>query len=380
MADPFAFRLRAYSAVHFEFDQQLALAWPDASAILISEYTGGVDGRAYPITLLGEIRGPADSLEDVQTRLATALANVLPIIALAGNAAIADPLPVGAYGLDLTEPQPFTWYRTPPATAWFPPGERRIAPDVVQSLMGAVGHHPENELLHRAIEDYRRALEHWIPEQKLMSGEFLFIAAETLSRCLIESRAAAKGITPNNLARLEQATGPDQLRGRILRDEVFAGDDAAWGALREASDGFEHGYMAVDQVRRSMEAVLERGFGLVRRALIDASDPDLEAKETLLSHDYDQPRGLVPAIHIVRGTISRKDPDQPPAEMGLELDLEWRSTEIVASRTESGKLRLEMPSNIEVTGLPANTQLRVEGAGIRAAHISEAELPDSETE
>lgn len=30
---------------------------------------------------------------------------------------------------------------------------------------------------------------HWMPEERLLGGEFLFIAAETLSRFLVESRA-----------------------------------------------------------------------------------------------------------------------------------------------------------------------------------------------
>jgi hypothetical protein len=37
-------------------------------------------------------------------------------------------------------------------------------------------------------ESYRRAVGHWVPEERLLAGEFLAIAAETLSRFLIESR------------------------------------------------------------------------------------------------------------------------------------------------------------------------------------------------
>jgi hypothetical protein len=62
--------------------------------------------------------------------------------------------------------------------------------------MAAVGHHGQSELLLRAMESYRRALMYWVPESRLLAGEFLFIAAETLSRFLIESGAAERGISP----------------------------------------------------------------------------------------------------------------------------------------------------------------------------------------
>jgi hypothetical protein len=93
--------MRAYAAAHFDFDDALQIAWPDADAILQSEYTGGDDGRAYAVTLHGEIRGPGDSLAEAEPRLSGALAAAFPLIAVAANAAIADPLPIASHGLDL---------------------------------------------------------------------------------------------------------------------------------------------------------------------------------------------------------------------------------------------------------------------------------------
>ena len=48
--------MRAYAAAHLDYDDVLHIAWPDAEAIIQSEYTGGDDGRAYAVTLHGEIR------------------------------------------------------------------------------------------------------------------------------------------------------------------------------------------------------------------------------------------------------------------------------------------------------------------------------------
>jgi len=114
---------------------------------------------------------------------------------------------------------------------------------VAAALTEAVGHHPRTALLHRAIESYRRAVGHWVPEERLLAGEFLFIATETLSRFLIESRAHEAGRTPKNLARSKrldpEACVPSTCRTTCSAQET----------MHDARDGFEHGYMAVDDVR-----------------------------------------------------------------------------------------------------------------------------------
>jgi hypothetical protein len=374
--DRFAVSMRAYSAVHFDLDDHLRIGWPDAAAVVVSEYTGGKNGRAYPVTLAGEIQGEAESLQDAQLRLGGALANALPVFALAANAAVADPLPIGAYGLDLTDPQPLMWYCTPPADSWFPPGEKRIVPDLVLALMTAVGHHPQTELLHRAIESYRRALQYWVPEQKLLAGEFLFIAVETLSRCLVETRAAEKGMTPKNLARLNGLSSPNELRTQFMLEDIFNKDQEAVDAMSEASNGFEHGYMKVEDVRASMEPVLDRTMGHVRRALITLAGVDNSTSKELLSKDYEDPRGLVPAINIIHGNLHRKDPDHPPPVIDpFGVDLVWQSPKIRAERKPSGELELELPTKIAVVKMPENAELGVEGTGLRAGYIRSVKPP-----
>jgi hypothetical protein len=156
MTQPFAFRMRAYAAAHFEWGDILTVRWLDAEAKLQSEYTGGDDGQAYAVTIHGEICGPSESLEEVEPRFAASLGNTLPMIALAANAAIADPWAIATHGLDLTEPQPFLGYRTPGAGEFFPPGKRRIDSEATLALMTAVGHHPQSGP-RRARRDRSRA-------------------------------------------------------------------------------------------------------------------------------------------------------------------------------------------------------------------------------
>jgi hypothetical protein len=240
--------------------------------------------------------------------------------------------------------------------------------------MTAVGNHPQTDSLQRAIESYRRALSNWVPERLLMAGEFLFIAAETLSRCLIETRSAEKGITPKNLAQLSKEPSPDGLRHRYLREEVFAGDLEALEAVRAASDGFEHGYMATTGVRDLMDkgsgALDDRGPSgtgpRLRRWRRRPVDPP--------SNEYTEPRGLVPAIHFVTGELAMKDRTKAPPDLG-PLELDYPRPAPVARRTTEGKVEIDLPTTLTALHLPDNVEIRVQGGGLRAAHVKRTGLP-----
>jgi hypothetical protein len=90
----FAFQMRAHAAAHFEWDHLFQINFPDGKRCLLqSEYTGG-DGRAYPVTIAGEIRGDFADLQTAQTDLANQIGgDLLPPISIATNAAIETPWP-----------------------------------------------------------------------------------------------------------------------------------------------------------------------------------------------------------------------------------------------------------------------------------------------
>ena len=362
-------QMRAYAAAHFRFGEPLLLTWPDAQAVFQSEYTGGKSRRAYPVTIHGEIRGEGESLNEAQRRLSRALSRVFPLLAVASNAAVADPIMVIAHGLDLTEPQPFLGYRTPTATDWFPPGDRFIDRDATLALISAVGKILEFKRLQNAVETYSRALGHWIPEQRLLAGEYLYICAETLSRFIVERRAAAKGMTTHNFAQWSK-TGKEELHNRILADEVFAGDNEALDALYAASNGFEHGYKVADEVRELIEPVLDRSMTLVRRALVGALDIEEAMRDKLLAPDYEQPKGLVPEVWLIEGELTREDPSQPlPTFDGTGIDLAWEKIVPEATEMPDGKVIIGFPQQVKISGISPGVKLAFSRVGVRAVNL-----------
>lgn len=102
-------------------------------------------------------------------------------------------------------------------------------------------------------------------------------------------------MTPKNLARSKRLD-PEALRPQYLLDDMFSGDHAALDVMRDASNGFEHGYMAVDDVRGLIKPALEHSMSLVRRARLS------------------WPRGLTPrcrSVSLTASTTSLADSFRP---------------------------------------------------------------------
>ena len=361
---PFAVRARCQAAAHFQWDDVLRLNFPEGPANYQSEYTGGEDGRSYAVTIHGEIRGEGATLQEVEVRLAERLRAPLPVLAVASNAAMGEMLLVASHGLDLSQPQPFLGYWTPGPDEWFPAGERRIDLDAARKLLLAATSHSHAELLLRAYEAYRRALSHWFPEELLFAGEFLYIAAETLSRFVVEERAAARGMTPKNLARLNKVPGPDSIRSKYLREEVFGDDTEAFEALQAASDGFEHGYMSITEVRNLFQSRLARSMSLVRRALIEAAGVG-DAVKTALINRYEEPRGLPPTRAFVRGTLTAVDPSNPPTLPGGAIELDWKRPKGAIRTSPAGERELEISLDVKVRSKPDEVEVGLSHAALR---------------
>lgn len=374
--------MRAHAAAHFEWEHLFQINFPDGKRCLLqSEYTGG-DGRAYPVTIAGEIRGDFADLQTAQAELANLIGgDLLPPISIATNAAIETPMPVACFGVDLSEPRSFVGYSTPPANSWFPPGRRRIKIEPVGALIEAVGTQPDAATLRRANESFRHALLHWSPGERLLGGEFLFIAAETLSRFLLEKRAKDLDLNGRALARAEGFSKVDELRRQILI-EIFGGEESILKELEAASSGFEHGYMATASVRERMEPVLEDALRSLREALIRASGVADDVVASLLCDDYAEPRPLIPPVFFMDGELSRTD-ESIPADEDLpwgSFDLVWKDLTPAATR-EGEDARFTFNPKIDFNDLPENVSLTAKGFGLRAGYVSPVtppESPDSE--
>ena len=118
-----------------------------------------------------------------------------------------------------------------------------------------------------------------------------------------------------------------------------------------------------------MEAVFERSMTLVRRALIKATDAGADAEQILLDDDYNEPRALVPPLHVITGQLARKDSTQPvPADLP-RLELDYPRPEMIVREVPSGRIDHTFNADVKALYVPANVEIRNIRPGLRAAHV-----------
>ncbi len=339
---------------------------PDAHCVVKSEHVGGEDG--WPISLRGEAGGSAADIDDAQRRLGDVVSGLLPLVALAANAAHEDPALVVAHGTAVSQSSPAEWigYDWPPPSTHFPPHARTVPAKLVGALLQAADRYPSAGYHGRAVGLYPEALKYWTPESTLLAGEYLWMATEALSRGIVEAEAATSNMTPRHLARQRKVGGPDALYKLAREQTIFDGDLEALKALQDASDGFEHGYMPIPDVRSLAEPILERAARCVRRALVSVVDLAEVDATALLDPGFDQPRGLVPPMKILRGEIVVNDPTIAPSEIEDAVEMDWESRgEREVQRDADGNLTITGTTKVTLRGLPSGLGLTSIGSGMR---------------
>jgi hypothetical protein len=359
--------VRAISAAQLPYNDPLVAQLPGAHCVITSEHVGGEDG--WPVALRGEARGSATDIDDAQRRLSEIVSGLLPLVALAANAAHADPALVVAHGTAPSEAAPADWigYEWPAPSTHFPPQARTVPADRIRALLEAADRYPSEGYHGRAVGLYREALKYWTPESTLLAAEYLWMATEALSRGIVEAEAAQRNMTPGNLAQLRKVDGSRTLY-RLAREEVVFSEDAeALDALGKASEGFEHGYMPIPDVRALAEPILDRAARKVRHALISVLDMPAADATALLDPDLDEPRGLIPPMRILRGKLQVNDPSLAPSEIEDAVEMNWESRgERQIERNEAGNLTITGTTKATMRDLPEGLGLADVSSGMRA--------------
>jgi hypothetical protein len=133
--------------------------------------------------------------------------------------------------------------------------------------------------------------------------------------------------------------------------------------------------MAVHEVLGLTDQVLERSMSSVRRALILAAGVASEIERVLLSDDYAEPRGLVPALHVVTGQLILKDPTQPPPPNLASVEFDYPRPAPKATETPEGQVNIDFPATLTALQLPTNVAVQITGTGLRAAHMTPTGQP-----
>lgn len=282
----------------------------------------GFDAKV-PRWLYAEVSGPAESLEDAIRRFPNAVRSLTPIVDVALNASVEDlDLHLGFDATPDREERGFfqNFLRDDPPTL------RQARPANVgflSHLTMAIARDPDNVRLHRASAHYQQALRFWSFGDETRAVGQLWMGFEALTPVVKRREMTRTGTSsPSDLA---AALGIElkSLDGTLRRTVLFEGDTKAYGDTKEASDGFEHGYLPLDKLRVIARGTRDASAGYLRKAIITLSGVPEPTAAHMLREPYDTPIIGFPITKYLRGVLQGGGDPAPPGDRYPSVT--WRS-------------------------------------------------------
>ncbi|MGL5830165.1 MAG: hypothetical protein ACRC0L_11440 [Angustibacter sp.] len=306
-----AFRIAANDAVAYSLSDPKGTFQVAAQ----SRYEQVEEEKYLPREFWVEVRGPGVALEPFILQAHDMANTITSILTFASNCAtdvgVQATLAFDACGTH-TEHDYFQNLRN--AESGLPRTTRLIDTAAMQALLRDLFTHRNKERLLRAIGQYEMALRHWHPGGEVLALAHLFIVMEVLTpivkrgelnRCGGEAELMVEwGLEPKRCSKC----GHQYAIGAILDAEVrrrllFRGEDEVYKEAKRASDGFEHGFLSVPEVRVNAVKHIQRVAGLARRAIFDLVSTNPEWRTTLLHTDLDRPVGSAATAQYLKTTL-----------------------------------------------------------------------------
>jgi hypothetical protein len=325
--------LRAPSRARFMLGEQVTIqfqtaAWGPRKAVVRTRWEDVGLEAPLPRELVVEVSGRAPSIDEAMSDFPPGVRKLAPMLAFLANVEVG--MLEVHMAFDATqgiEERDFVEVFLPDERG-LPTEGRIIEQDLFKAFIQAVDTVPDQRRIALAMAQYDVALRNWFFGGENLALEHLFLAAEALTKVFIRVRCERLGITQEK--ELARSLGIDvarygwksELGARIRLGDVFHDDADTHRAAREASDGFEHGYMDMSEVHRRARLSTEQTFGHVRRAVLGLLDLEAEVRDRIM--DY-EPRDVRSTRRLVRGRFVGKS-DQPAAEGEEYPMLLWESS------------------------------------------------------
>jgi hypothetical protein len=119
----------------------------------------------------------------------------------------------------------------------------------------------------------------------------------------------------------------------------LAGDEECYSKAKEASDGFEHGYLDYVEIISKSKDVRHRMANYIRNAILQMVGLSDETHQVLISAPFDKPLGDWAVVKYLRGKLTGAK-DELAAEENAYPFMRWRQTINTTSIESDGKINV----------------------------------------
>lgn len=335
---------RAPAALRFEEDghlivRHLRTATGSVAVTFRTRYDqdSSLDIR-IPRELWIDARGQAASINDAINEFGMAASRLISAIAVSENAAILELRTHLAFDNTSGAAEREFFQSFSPDERGMPRISIRAKPHVTAGVLDCIGKIDarDRDRVLRACAQYHQALMYWAPGQELLALAHLYMGVEAITKTVLRQECAKRSLDEHALT---TAFGIErkELDSTIRRDIIFSGDHECYSEAKRASDGFEHGFLAFDELQALATKRRNKTATYLRGAILRVLAPPAEVREELEKRAV-----AVGAWRIVRnfrGWLLGKGDEL--AAPGQEYPiLNWRSTIKRATKAATGEINL----------------------------------------
>jgi hypothetical protein len=286
-----------------------------------------------------EVSGTGSALEHVLEVYGNAGLFSIPILSFSTNAAIAHPeLELGFESTPGSYEREFFQSFVPPERALISTA-RRVDMAATTALAQAIDSSEHHERLLRAIGQYHLALEEWRLAYSIRSVAHLWMAVEALTKVRLRTELKTRNL--NRAQDLADQLGVPlkELDGTIRRQFIFHGDGDCYSNAKDASDGLEHGYASIPDLRQITRAVRDRTATHIRTEILNLLQLADDVRDKLLTEPFSMPMGIGHAVRYIRGKLVGNS-DSLAREGNPYPILLWHASQQEETDEGTGKSRL----------------------------------------
>lgn len=293
--------------------------------------------KPVPRGLWAEITGPAPDLKTALNAFVQAAQNLLPVLVIATNAPTEDLTPELA--LETTPGvQERDFFQQFLLDERLLPFERRPVPcHLAHAVLDALGHSTEQERIHRTLAHYHHALTNWGFGTEIVALAHIYMGMEALTPVALRQLLAERNIAREDLLR-DWSIDVQQLDSEVRRRILFQGDVHLYREVKQASDGFEHGFLPFPDIHNAALRHREAAARYLRDAIFRCLELDDDTVVELTQPPYTRPFALRFAKYVWGKIIGDSDDLAAPDQQYPILT--WRSDAVEESSEEGQDPRI----------------------------------------
>lgn len=323
---------RADSALIIDADQALTLSniptdVGPVTLVVTTYYREVCQSQKVPHKLQLEVIGPADDVLKAKAAFLAVATTFSTMLSFLGNGYVDTPVPFVVYEVtEGKEDRDFLQTHIPDVLMQLEQA-RLLDIDLVSLALGKLGQSNEFKRLLRAIAQYHQVLVNWTIGTEITAAAHLWIAVETLTPIVLRRLKTEKGYPDGTNDDLANSLGIEKkdLDPHIRREIVFGGDQDTYRAIKDASEGFEHGYMEFGEIRDKAHSAADKAARCVREAIIRETAFDEDIRSALLAKNYGRPLMRGKLVKEMRGRLIG-DFSFDDSFAGAHPHFDWKST------------------------------------------------------